>query len=128
MYALLRSSIAKTMVVQLQLLDLWDCSPLNKMTTPWQPFYIQMLLSKPPETQVLADSMLLLVHDIRDAALQACNRWFSCCRCLTFGCSPPSRSDNPLATTFSRCTPKPQPEVCIGFRTETSCVSPPAHA
>ena len=60
MYAQLRFGVAKPMVVQLQLLDLWDCSPLNKMTTPWQPFYIQMLLSKPPETQALADSMLLL--------------------------------------------------------------------
>ncbi|EIE18259.1 hypothetical protein COCSUDRAFT_34584 [Coccomyxa subellipsoidea C-169] len=48
-------------------------------------------------------------------------------RCLTFGCSPPVRSANPIASTIGRCAPKNAPERSVGFQSK-SCMSPPAHA
>lgn len=77
MYELLKPSVAKIMVAQLQSPDLWDCSPINKMTITLQPCHIQtLLLSKSPVLQVSANSMLLLlVHDLRDRALQVPDLW-----------------------------------------------------
>lgn len=48
-------------------------------------------------------------------------------RCLTFGCSPPVRSANPIASTIGRCAPKSTPERAVGFQSN-SCMSSPAHA